>query len=136
LHLALVEENKEHYEKKGNFAISLATQFLNWPLAVHCISMLWLLLEKLHELLKLQLIIYMMQFNYNFVETIHFELLCNSTTTIAMTSSWDYYFHPFIKIWQMAIWIVSDSKIIFFLNYLSPLPIMIVNDVMRLSHVA
>jgi hypothetical protein len=29
LHLALVEENKEHYEKKGNFAISLATQFLN-----------------------------------------------------------------------------------------------------------
>jgi hypothetical protein len=29
LHLTLVEEMKKHYEKRGNFATSLATQFLN-----------------------------------------------------------------------------------------------------------
>jgi hypothetical protein len=32
---------------------------LQWPLATHCISMSWVLLDKLHELQKLQLIIYM-----------------------------------------------------------------------------
>lgn len=32
----------------------------------------------------------LLQFNYNFVKTIHFQLLCNSTTITAIMSCWSY----------------------------------------------
>jgi hypothetical protein len=74
-----VVKNNNHYEKKGCFATSLAT---------HCIDTLGVLTNKLHEVVGLQLIVYMMQLNYNFVKTINFQLLCNSIITTPMMSCW------------------------------------------------
>jgi hypothetical protein len=134
LHLALVEEWKNIMKKREILQLALQLNF--WIVMTTCNSLYFYVVSVIGEVewvvrLATQYI-YMIQFNYSFVKTIHFELLCNSTTTTVITSCWHYYFHLSIKIWQVAIWIFLDSKIIFFLKYLSPSSTMIVNDGLKL----
>jgi hypothetical protein len=65
---------------------------LQWPLATHHISTLWVLSNKLHELQELQPTIYMVQLNWNSIKTTHFQLLSNFITTIIIMSCWRYWF--------------------------------------------
>jgi hypothetical protein len=95
------------YTMKKIGVLQLALQFnfwVQWPLAIHCIFTLWVLLEKLHELQNcnsLYIRCNSLQFNCNSVKTTHFQLLCNSITTTSITSC---NFHPPIKTWHMALW--------------------------------
>jgi hypothetical protein len=49
-----------------------------------------------------------LQLNCNYAETIHFQLLRNSTTTIAISHVDINNFHPSIKTWHMALWRFLD----------------------------
>ncbi len=82
--------------------------FCNWPwnsifelhqtFATHHIYTLWVLLNKLKELQKLQFTIYIVQLittqsqlNYNFVATTHFQLLCSSLIITMIISCWHHF---------------------------------------------
>jgi len=75
--------------------------FCNWPcnsifelqrtFATHCIYMMWVLTNKLHELQNcnsLYIWCNSLQLNCNLVKTIFFQLLCNSIITALMMSCW------------------------------------------------
>jgi len=79
-----------HYEKKRCFAIGLAIQFLS------CIKHLQLTIfirceyyQRSYNTLYIQC--NSLQFNYNFIITTLFQLLCNSPMTIIIMSCWCYF---------------------------------------------
>jgi hypothetical protein len=62
---------------------------LQWSLTTHHISTLWVFSNKLHESQSCNsayIRCNSLQLNCNYAETTHFQLLCNSTTTIAMVT--------------------------------------------------
>jgi hypothetical protein len=86
----------KHYEKKRCFATSLATQFLN------CIGHLQLTIFICYDCYQTSyksckscnspyIWCNSLQFNYNFVATIPFQLLCNSPMTIILMSCWSHF---------------------------------------------
>ncbi len=95
-------ETQQNYEKRC-FATDLATQFLS------CNDHLQLTVFLHYEWYQTSFMsckrcnspyrwCISLKFNYNFIETTHFQLLCNSITITVTMSCWCYLFHPSTKI--------------------------------------
>ncbi len=130
-----------HYEKKKRcFATSLTTQFLSCighlQLTINCIlhyECYWTSCKSCKSYNSLYIQCNSLQFNYNFVATTHFQLLCNSPMTIIIMSCW----HHFSSIHQHLTHGTMKKNLWFFWNIDIHCPLwLFVLDGLGLWHVA